>query len=97
MNMRQEPTQEVVTRMISTGDTAWGINVGRYTTQYQAEKVLLTTALEEIATLEGAQRKVIRSSQGFDATFVGMTQESADLACQRLLARNMVCSTLGPG
>ncbi len=96
LNMRQEPTQEVVTRIAATGDTAWGINVGRYSSRYQAEKVLLTTALEEMSTLDGTQRKVVKTSKGFDATFTGMTQDSADLACRRLQARNMACSTVGP-
>lgn len=96
LNMRQEPTQEVVTRITPTGDRAWSINVGRYTSRYQAEKMLLTTALEEMSTLDGTQRKVIQSSRGFDATFTGMTQETADLACRRLQARNMECQTIGP-
>lgn len=96
LNMRQEPEQEVVNRITLTGDTVWGINVGRYVSRYQAEKVLLTTALEEMATLDGTQRKVVQTSRGFDAKFVGMTAESADLACRRLQARNMVCSTVGP-
>ena len=96
LNMRQEPTQEVVTRITPTGDTAWSINVGRYTSRYQAEKMLLTTALEEMSTLDGTQRKVTQTSRGFDATFIGMTQETANLACRRLQARNMECQTIGP-
>ena len=96
LNMRQEPTREVVTRISTAGDRAWGINVGRYASRYQAEKVLLKTALEEMSTLDGTQRKVIQTSKGFDAKFLGMSQESADLACQRLRARNMACSPVGP-
>ncbi len=96
MNMRQEPTREVVTRASSSGDRGWGINVGRYSNRYQAEKVLLKTALAEMATLDGTQRKVTQSSRGFDAKFMGMTEESANLACQRLLARNMTCTTVNP-
>jgi len=91
-----EPEQEVVTRLATSGDLLWGINVGRYTSRYQAEKVLLRTALAEISTLDGTQRKVVHTSRGFDANFVGMTRESADLACRRLQARNVTCLPVGP-
>jgi D-alanyl-D-alanine carboxypeptidase len=88
--------QEVVTRLSTSGGRHWGINVGRYANRYQAEKVLLRTALSEMATLEGSLRKVVQSPRGFDANFLGMTQEHADLACRRLKARNVTCSMIGP-
>ncbi|MCR9126395.1 MAG: D-alanyl-D-alanine carboxypeptidase [Rhodobacteraceae bacterium] len=88
--------QEVVTRVSTSGGRHWGINVGRYTTLDQAEKVLLRTALAEMTTLEGSLRKVVRSKRGFDANFLGMTREEADLACRRLQARNVTCFMMGP-
>ncbi|WP_171103974.1 MULTISPECIES: D-alanyl-D-alanine carboxypeptidase family protein [unclassified Ruegeria] len=91
-----EPQQEVVTRLSSSGGHLWGVNVGRYTTRYEAEKVLLKTALTEMTTLEGTLRKVNQSNRGFDATFQGMTREQADLACRRLQARNVTCFMIGP-
>ncbi|NVO56417.1 D-alanyl-D-alanine carboxypeptidase [Rhodobacteraceae bacterium B1Z28] len=91
-----EPEQEVVTRLSTSGGSLWGVNVGRYTTRYEAEKVLLKTALSEMTTLEGKLRKVNQSSRGFDATFQGMTREQADLACRRLQARNVTCFMIGP-
>ncbi|NOD99806.1 D-alanyl-D-alanine carboxypeptidase [Ruegeria sp. HKCCD6228] len=91
-----EPEQEVVTRLSSSGGHLWGVNVGRYTTRYEAEKVLLKTALSEMTTLEGTLRKVNQSARGFDATFQGMTREQADLACRRLQARNVTCFMIGP-
>jgi len=93
---RPEPEQEVVTRLSTSGGQYWGINVGQYNTRYQAEKVLLRTALAEMTTLDGSLRKVVQTSRGFDANFLGMTQETADLACRRLQARNVSCSTIGP-
>ncbi len=90
------PEQEVVTRLSTSGGQHWGINVGRYTTRYQAEKVLLRTALAEMATLDGTLRKVAKTSRGFEANFLGMTKETADLACRRLQARNVDCSRIGP-
>jgi len=90
------PEPVVVTRLSTSGGRHWGVNVGRFNTRYQAEKVLLRTALAEMTTLEGSLRKVAQSSRGFEANFLGMTQESANLACRRLNARNVTCTTIGP-
>ncbi|MDX2483878.1 MAG: D-alanyl-D-alanine carboxypeptidase family protein, partial [Pseudodonghicola sp.] len=79
--------QEIVTRLSTSGERHWGINVGQYANRYQAEKILLRTALSEMETLDGTLRKVVRSTRGFDANFMGMTEETADLACRRLKAR----------
>ena len=72
------------------------ITVGRFSSQSEAERVLLKTALAELATLGEALRKVARTPQGFDANFVGLTEEGAELACRRLQARNTSCRVLGP-
>nr|WP_227362291.1 D-alanyl-D-alanine carboxypeptidase family protein [Arenibacterium arenosum] len=87
--------QEIVTRVSTSGGQHWGINVGRFGSRYQAEKALLRTALAEMSTLDGSLRKVRQSPQGFDANFVGMTRETADLACRRLKARNITCFMIG--
>ena len=86
----------VVTRLSTSGGRHWGINVGLFNTRYKAEKVLLRTALAEMSTLDGSLRKVAQSSRGYEANFLGMTQEGADLACRRLSARNVACTTIGP-
>ncbi len=91
------PEQKVVTRISTSGGRHWGINVGRFNSRYAAEKVLLKTALAEMSTLDGTLRKVVQNSRGFEANFMGMTQESADLACRRLKARQINCQTIGPG
>jgi D-alanyl-D-alanine carboxypeptidase len=93
---RAAPKAEVITRISTSGGRHWGVNVGRYTSRYKAERVLLKTALAEMATLDGSLRKVVRSSRGFDANFLGMTRETADLACRRLKARNVTCFMVGP-
>ena len=90
------PAPEVITRVSTSGGRHWGVNVGRYPSRYAAEKVLLKTALSEISTLDGSLRKVVRRPQGFDANFLGMTRETADLACRRLVARNVNCFMIGP-
>lgn len=92
----KEDAPIVVTRLSTSGGRYWGINVGRYTNAYQAEKVLLRTALSEMETLNGSLRKVAKSRLGYDANFLGMTKEGAELACRRLRARNVACDTLGP-
>ena len=58
--------------------------------------MLLRTALSEMETLDGTLRKVAQSRLGFDANFLGMSKEGAELACRRLRARNISCDTLGP-
>ena len=93
---KQIPQQEVVTRASTSGGRHWGIHIGRYPNRFKAETVLLTTHLSEMSTLDGSLRKVVRRSQGFDANFLGMTQERADLACRRLIARNIQCEMIGP-
>lgn len=89
--------REIVTRVSTSGGRHWGVNVGRYPSRFAAEKVLLKTALAEMATLDGSLRKVVKRPQGFDANFLGMSRESADLACRRLAARNVSCFMIGPG
>ena len=93
----EEAEPEVVTRLSTSGGRFWGVNVGRYPSRFKAEKVLLQTALSEMATLDGSLRKVVKKPQGFDANFMGLTRESADLACRRLQARQITCTTIGPG
>ena len=88
---------EIITRMSTSGGRHWGINVGRYGSHYEAERVLLKTALVELATLGEALRKVARRPQGYEANFVGLTEEGAALACRRLEARNTSCKVIGPG
>ncbi|PVA07271.1 D-alanyl-D-alanine carboxypeptidase family protein [Thalassorhabdomicrobium marinisediminis] len=87
---------EVVTRISTSGSRLWGINVGRYNSQYQAERVLLRVALNEMSTLDGSLRRVNRSPRGFDANFMGLTRDGAERACARLQARGTTCFMIGP-
>ena len=90
------PVQEVVTRLSSAGGRHWGVNIGLYTTRFEAERVLLQTALRELGTLDNALRKVSKNSRGFSANFVGMTQQEADIACRRLQSQGNLCQQSGP-
>jgi D-alanyl-D-alanine carboxypeptidase len=89
-------TPEVVTRISTSGGRHWGINVGRYPSRAGAERQLLKTALSETATLNDGLRKVVERGGEYDANFVGLTQDQADLACRRLQARAVQCFTMGP-
>jgi D-alanyl-D-alanine carboxypeptidase len=87
---------EVVTRLSTSGNRYWGINIGTYGSEYEARKTLLRTALTEVEMLDGALRKVVRSKRGYDANFLGMTEDMAALTCRRLEARGTECNTIGP-
>jgi D-alanyl-D-alanine carboxypeptidase len=92
-----EPQPEVVTRVSTSEGRHWGVNVGRYPNAFKARQVLLQTALSEMSALEDSLRKVVRRPTGFDANFMGMTRDAADLACRRLQARKITCFMIGPG
>ncbi|WP_411709821.1 D-alanyl-D-alanine carboxypeptidase family protein [Albidovulum salinarum] len=87
---------EVVTRVSTSGGRQWAINVGHFSSRYNAERQLLQTALVEMTTLDEALRKVVSRNGGYDANFVGMTEEMAQLACRRLQARQTDCTVVGP-
>ncbi len=90
-----EPEPEIVTRISTSGGRQWGVNVGRYGSRYEAERVLLRVALNEMSTLDGSLRKVVSNARGFDANFMGLSRETADLACRRLTARGTPCFMIG--
>lgn len=87
--------QQEVVSFSTSGDRHWAITVGRYNSSYEAEKALLKMQLVESATLNASLPKVMQKSGGFEATFVGLTQDQADLACRRLQARSVTCFTIG--
>lgn len=53
-------------------------------------------ALAETGTLAEGLRKIIDRPGGYDANFMGLTQDQADLACRRLQARAIQCFAIGP-
>ncbi len=91
-----QPAEEVVVRLSTSSGAVWGVNVGRYASRSDAERMLLRTQLTESATLGASLRKVMERGGGYDASFLGMTQDQADLACRRLQARGTTCFTMGP-
>ncbi|MGQ0610741.1 MAG: D-alanyl-D-alanine carboxypeptidase family protein [Paracoccaceae bacterium] len=89
------PETAVITRVSTSGGRQYGINVGRYTTSYEAEGVLLKVQLRESATLAMGLRKVVLQNGGWEANFLGLTEAEALLACRKLAARQIDCTPIG--
>ena len=87
--------EEVVVVMSTSGGRHFGVNVGEFASRYDAEKALLKTALAESATLNDGLRKTSQSGGKWRASFMGLTEEQAQLACRRLTARAVPCETVG--
>jgi len=90
------PRPTVVTRISTSGGRHWGVNLGRFPSKAVAARVLMKTMLIESATLQDGLRKVVSRSNGYDANFMGLTRDQADLACRRLQARAQQCFSIGP-
>lgn len=90
-----EASEEVVVVMSTSGGRHFGVNVGEFPSRYEAEKALLKTALAESATLNDGLRKTTQSGGAWRASFMGLTEEQAELACRRLSARAIPCETVG--
>ncbi len=90
-----EDAPEVVVRASTSGERHFGVNVGAFTSRYEAERALFKIALAESSTLNTGLRKVTQTSGKYRANFMGLTEDQADLACRRLRARAMDCETIG--
>jgi len=90
-----EPT-EIVARGSDAGGKGWGVSLGLFRSQYEAEQMLLKTALQESGALGSALSRVATTKRGFEANFVGMNRETAELACGRIAARQQNCRVIGP-
>ena len=90
-----DSSQKVVVVMSTSGGRNFGVNVGEFTSRFEAERALLKTALAESATLNEGLRKTSQSDGAWRATFLGLTEDQADLACRRLRARAVPCETVG--
>ena len=90
------PEPQIVTRISTSGGRHWGINIGRYGSRHEAQRVLLKVALNEMSSLDGSLRRVVPRSGGFDANFMGLTRDGAEQACARLQARGTTCFMIGP-
>lgn len=85
-----------VIRLSTSNARHFGVNLGKFGSRSEAERVLLKTQLAESMTLNEGLRKVVQRGGAWHANFMGLTQEQADLACRRLQARGTQCFTLAP-
>ena len=88
---------KTISRLTSSGQKDWGIDVGTYPNRFTADKILIKTALSEMISLEGSLRKVVKNKYGFRATFLGLSENKAGQACKRLRNRNISCEIISPG
>lgn len=88
------PEQQIVSRIGKAQN--YGVSLGLYRSQGEAEQYLLRTALQESGALGSAVSRVAVTKRGFEANFTGMSKETAELACDRLAARQQNCTILGP-
>lgn len=91
-----DTAEPVVIRLSTSNARHWGVHLGKFNTRGEAERVLLKTQLTESATLNEGLRKVVQKGGAYQANFMGLTQDQADLACRRLQARAVQCFTMGP-
>ena len=85
-----------VSRITSSGQKDWGIDIGTYPNRFTADKILIKTALSEMISLEGSLRKVVKNKYGFRATFLGLSEVKAEQTCERLKNRRINCEIIGP-
>ncbi|SNR50508.1 D-alanyl-D-alanine carboxypeptidase [Paracoccus sediminis] len=85
---------EIVSRPDSSG-RGWGVTLGRFTSRAEAEQLLLRSALQDGAILEGARRDVADTNRGFQASFVNMSKGNAELVCERFVSRSQECQVVG--
>ena len=88
--------QVVIARASTSGGRHWGISLGLYQSEYAASRALLQMALMESETLGASLRKVNKRKQGFEANFVGLSEDMAALACRKIAARSETCEVVGP-
>jgi D-alanyl-D-alanine carboxypeptidase len=91
-----EAEPEVITRLSTSGGRNWGVSLGQMNSRGAAERVLTKTTLTEGRALGDGLRKIVSRGGGYDATVLGLTEDQAALACQRLTARAMECTVIGP-
>lgn len=95
------PSEPVIVERVANQGGNWAVQLGAFSSRYQAEKTLLRTALADIGSLEGALRKIdlayVKGQQVYRARFVGINQASANKTCARLKARRTECSAVNLG
>ena len=87
---------QVITRSKDIGQKNWTISLGDFTTRDRAERYLLKTTLTEIDTLKMASQKIIYRPKGWEAIFMHLNKNNAEMACQKLEYQGYQCKIKGP-
>lgn len=90
------PMPEIVTRVSTGGGRVFAVELGEYASRFDAERVLLRLALSESATLGNGIRRVTPKRGKFVAEIRNLSQEEAETACLRLVARDHPCTVIEP-
>jgi D-alanyl-D-alanine carboxypeptidase len=95
------PIQVAETGTGRTGGEDWGVQLGAFRAQGEAERQLLTTALKDVPQLTGGLRRVeaarVQGVTIYRAQFVGLSQAEAQGACEALSRLQTDCLPLAPG
>ncbi|MBN8293203.1 serine hydrolase [Rhodobacter sp. NTK016B] len=91
-----ERAPEIITRVSTSGGRLWRVELGRFGSSFEADRVLLSVALSEAATLGNGVLRVVPRGGRHVAEVNSLTEQEAELACLRLAARNQTCNAYGP-
>lgn len=84
---------EVVRRPTDSGRN-WGVSLGRYTSQAEADRLLLRLALQDGNLFGAARRHVANTNRGFEPQFGNLSKGHAELACERMQSRSQPCQVI---
>ena len=100
---QEQAPEEMILQVVARAETAdegWGVELGTFNSRHQAEKHLLRSSLVDMSALNGATRKVEKTTESgrilYLAKFVELTEANATRACERLRARNTNCQPVAP-
>ncbi|WP_347139835.1 D-alanyl-D-alanine carboxypeptidase family protein [Paracoccus sp. SSK6] len=85
---------EIVSRPANSG-RGWGVTLGMFKSKVEAERLLLRSALQDGAILNGAVRHVADTKRGFQPSFANLTKANAELVCERFASRSQECQVVG--
>lgn len=89
------PTQ-IVAMVSTSGGRLFGVELGRYGSISEADRVLLRLSLSEGGVLGTGARSTQAVSGQYAARVEGLTEAEADAVCARLSARAQPCTVLVP-
>lgn len=84
---------EVVRRPTDSGRN-WGVSLGLYKSQAEADRLLLGLALQDGGIFGKARRHVANTNRGFEPRFVNLSKGHAELACERMISRSQDCAVI---